>query len=158
METRNVPDEPGHYYGACQLGDAQGRLAWVQRIGADRIRAIQQLRTQVMPIAQAFVDEMALLKSRQLEAARTGRDLEAVRGEMQRQGGQYLRQLDSSLSEEEPLLEAAQMPREGVMQLARQWVDGFLSETWTNARGDTQVPDDLLAELPDSVRVFYAPR
>ncbi len=158
METRKAPDEPGHYYGACQLGDARGRLAWVQRIGADRIRAIQQLRTQVMPIAQAFVDKMAVLKSRQLEAARAGGDLEAVHGEMQRDGGQYLRKLESSLSEQEPLLAAAQMPREGVMQLARQWVDEFLSETSTQARGDQQVPDDLLAALPDSVRVFYAPR
>jgi hypothetical protein len=111
-----------------------------------------------MPIAQAFVDEMALLKSRQLEAARVGGDLESVRGEMQRQGGNYLRQLESALSEEDPLLEAAQMPRVGVMQLARQWVDEFLSETWTHVRGDQQVPDDLLAGLPDSVRVFYAPR
>jgi hypothetical protein len=158
METRNVPDDPGHYYGACQLGDARGRLAWVQQIGADRIRAIQQLRTVVMPIAQSFVDEMAVLKSRQLEAARAGGDLESVRAEMQRQGVKYLRQLESSLSEDERLLESAQMPRDGVMQLARQWVDEFVSETWTNARGDPQVPDDLLAGLPESVRVFYAPR
>ena len=157
METRKVPDEPGHYYGACQLGDARGRLAWVQRIGADRIRAIQLLRAQVMPIAQAFVDEMAVLKSRQLEAARVGGDLATVRGEMRHQGGRYLRQLESSLSEHEPLLEAAQMPRAGVMQLARQWVDEFMSETWTHARGEQKVPDDLLAGLPDSVRVFYAP-
>jgi hypothetical protein len=77
---------------------------------------------------------------------------------MQRQGGQYLRKLESSLSKQEPLLEAAQMPPGGVMQLARQWVDEFLSETWTNVRGDQQVPNDLLAGLPDSVRVFYAPR
>ena len=111
-----------------------------------------------MPIAQAFVDDMAVLKGRQLEAARAGGDVEAVRGEMQRQGGQYLRQLESSLREEEPLLLAARMPRDGVLQLARQWVDEFLSETWTHARGGQQVPDDLLAALPDSVRVFYAPR
>jgi hypothetical protein len=158
METRRLPDEPGHYYGACQLGDARGRSEWVQRIGPDRIRAIQKLRTQVMPIAQAFVDEMAGLKSRQLEAARAGGDERAVHAEMERQGRHYLHQLESSLRHEEPLLEAAQMPREGVMQLARQWVDEFLSETWTRSKGDPHLPDDLLAALPDSVRVFYAPR
>jgi len=39
METKQVPGEPGHYYGACQLGDAKGRQHWVQLIGPERIVA-----------------------------------------------------------------------------------------------------------------------
>jgi hypothetical protein len=37
METKQVPGEPGHYYGACQLGDAKGRQQWVHLIGPERI-------------------------------------------------------------------------------------------------------------------------
>ena len=158
METKRVPDEPGHYYGACQLGDARGRLEWVQRIGPDRIRAIQKLRTAVMPIAQAYVDQMAALKGRQLAAAFEGADTEAVREQMLAAGQQYLDDFEAFLKKAEPLLRDAQMPREGIMQLARQWVDEFLSESWARSRGDQHLPDDLLAALPDSVRVFYAPR
>lgn len=158
METKQVPGQSGHYYGACQLGDAKGREDWVKRIGPDRIRSIRKLRTQVMPIAQAFVDEMAGLMGRQVDAAREGRDPELVRSEMRELGGQYLAELSSTLQRDEPLLAAAQMPYEGVMQLARRWVDEFLNETLSRSSGDPHVPDDLLATLPDSVRVFYAPR
>jgi hypothetical protein len=158
METKQVPGEKGHYYGACQLGDATGRAAWVQRIGPDRIRGVQRLRTEVMPIAQAFVDRMAVLKGRQLAAAREGADTEAVREQMRAAGQQYLDDFEAFLKKAEPLLRDAQMPREGIMQLARQWVDEFLSESWARSRGDQHLPDDLLAALPDSVRVFYAPR
>ncbi|MEO6795428.1 MAG: hypothetical protein ABI401_13635 [Candidatus Dormibacter sp.] len=158
MGTKRVPGQKGHYYGACQLGDAAGRAAWVQRIGADRIRGIQRLRTEVMPIAQAYVDRMAVLKGQQLEAAREGADTEAVREQMRAAGQLYLDDLDACLKQVEPLLQEAQMPREGVIQLARQWVDEFLGETWARSQGDQHLPDDLLAALPDSVRVFYAPR
>ena len=158
MESKRAPDETGRFYGACQLGDAGDRQAWVQRIGVDRIRAVQKLRTVVMPIAQHFVDEMAVLKSRQLAAARSGGDLDEVSAAMQREGERYLQQLQLSLGDDEPLLVAAQMPKDGVMKLARQWVEEFISETSSRARGDTRVPYDLLAALPDSVRVFYAPR
>lgn len=158
METKQVPGEAGHYYGACQLGDAKGREDWVKRIGPHRIRGVQKLRTEVMPIAQDFVDEMADLIGRQVDAVREGRNPQPVRAQMRKLGEQYLAGLSSTLRRDEPLLEAAQMPYEGVMQLARQWVDEFLSETLSRSSGDPRVPDDLLATLPDSVRVFYAPR
>ena len=58
METKQILGKSGHYYGACQLGDARGRQAWVQRIGPDRIRNIQKLRLQVMPLAQGLVDDL----------------------------------------------------------------------------------------------------
>src|SRR6202011_5888973 len=74
METKQVPGEPGHYYGACQLGDAKGRQQWVHMIGPERIRNIQKLRAEVMPIAQAFVDDMAGLKTRQLQATRSSEE------------------------------------------------------------------------------------
>ena len=44
-----------------------------------------------------------------------------------------------------------------VMQLARRWVDEFVSETLGRSRSVSMLPDDLVASLPDSVRVFYAP-
>jgi hypothetical protein len=59
METKQVPGEAGHYYGACQIGDAKSRQQRVQMIGAERVRHIQKLRAEVMPIAQAFVSDMA---------------------------------------------------------------------------------------------------
>src|SRR6202165_3821233 len=74
METKQVPGEAGHYYGACQLGDAKGRQEWVQRIGPERIRNIQKLRAQVMPLAQGLVDDLAQLKGRYLEATRSNGD------------------------------------------------------------------------------------
>jgi hypothetical protein len=157
METRQVPGEAGHYYGACQLGDAKGRQEWVHRIGPDRIRSIQKLRAEVMPLAQAFVDDLACLKSRHVEAARSNGDTSEILARMEHRGQRYLREFEILLGEREELLQAAGMPLAAVMQLARQWVDEFVSDTWGRARSTQVLPDELVASLPDSVRVFYAP-
>jgi hypothetical protein len=158
METKQVPGEPGHYYGACQLGDAKGRHQWVQMIGPDRIRHIQKLRTEVMPLAQAFVDDMAGLKSRQLEAARSNADQSLLMADMQHRARRYLEDFDALLTERAELLRSAQMPRPAVLRLARQWVEEFVSETWGRSQSGQELPDDLVGSLPDSVRVFYTPR
>jgi hypothetical protein len=158
METKSVPGETGHYYGACQLGDAKGRQQWVHRIGVDRIRSIQLLRAEVMPIAQAYVDDMAALKTGQLEAHRSGTDQAEIRARMKERGQRYLQEFELFLGARTDLLESAGMPQPAVMQLARQWVDEFVSDTWGGSRSAQHLPDDLVASLPDSVRVFYAPR
>lgn len=158
METKQIPGEAGHYYGACQLGDAKGRQQWIQMIGPDRIRNIQKLRAEVMPIAQAFVDDMAGLKGRQLEATRTGADQAKILAMMRERGRRYLQTFEAFLNEREELLESAQMPVTAVMQLARQWVEEFVSERWGRSRSGQEFPDDLVASLPDSVRLFYTPR
>jgi hypothetical protein len=158
METQQVRGEAGHYYGACQLGDAKGRQQWVQVIGPDRIRHIQKLRTVVMPLAQAFVNDMAGLKSQQLEAARANRDQTLLLANMRDRGRRYLEDFEALLIAHEELLREAQMPQPAVMRLARQWVEEFVSETWGRSQSGQELPDDLVGSLPDSVRVFYAPR
>ena len=157
METKQVPGEPGHYYGACQLGDAKARQEWVQRIGPDRIRNVQRLRSQVMPIAQSFVDDLACLKGRQLEVSRAHGDAVAVLAQMRERAQRYLQEFETFLSERQELLQLAGMPLAAVMQIARQWVNEFISDTWGSSRSGPILPDDLVASLPESVRVFYAP-
>jgi len=157
METRQVPGEPGHYYGACQLGDAKGRQHWAQMIGPDRIRNIQKLRAEVMPIAQAFVDDMAGLKIRQLQATRSSSEHDELLAIMRERGRRYLVEFEAFLAEREQLLQGAQMPRPAVMQLARSWVDEFVSETWGRSQSGQYLPDDLVESLPEAVRVFYTP-
>jgi len=157
METKQIPGESGHYYGACQLGDAKARQEWVQRIGPDRIRNIQNLRSLIMPLAQALVDDMACLKGRKLDAARSTSDATAIPALMQERGQRYLAELEAFLGEREELLHLAGMPLAAVLQMARQWVDEFVSETLGRSRPVVVLPDDLMATLPDSVRVFYAP-
>jgi hypothetical protein len=158
METKQLPGESGRYYGACQLGDAKGRQDWVQRIGPDRIRYIQKLRAEVLPFAQKFVDDVACLKSRHVEATRSNGDTSEILALMKARGQRYLQEFETFLSEREELLASAGMPLAAVMQLARQWVDEFVSDTWGRTRSAQALPDDLVASLPDSVRVFYAPR
>ena len=157
METKQILGESGHYYGACQLGDARGRQAWVQRIGPDRIRNIQKLRLQVMPLAQGLVDDLAALKSRHLAAIRANGDATEILMLMKQRGRRYLEEFEAFLSERDELLQLAGMPIAAVMQLARQWVEEFVSETLGRSRSVPLLPDDLVASLPDSVRVFYAP-
>lgn len=157
METKQIPGETGHYYAACQLGDARGRHEWVQKIGPDRIRNIQKLRAQVMQLAQAFVDDLACLKARHLEATRSNGDATEILSLMRGRGERYLEEFEAFLGKREELLQSAGMPLAAVMQLARQWVDEFVSETWGRSRSGQVLPDDLVASLPDSVRVFYAP-
>jgi hypothetical protein len=157
METKQVPGEAGHYYGACQLGDARGRQQWVHMIGPDRIRSIQALRSEVMPIAQGFVDEMAALKGRQLQATRSNAEHDDILVAMRERGLRYLKDFEEFLAAREPLLEAAQMPLAAVMQLARRWVDEFVSDTWGRSQSGQHLPDDLVGSLPDAVRVFYTP-
>lgn len=156
METKQVPGEAGHYYGACQLGDAKGRQEWVQTIGPERIRNIQKLRAQIMPLAQGLVDDLASLKGRHAEASRATGDTEIL-ALMRERGRRYLQEFEALLSERQELLQLAGMPQGAVMQLARQWVDEFIAETWDRSRVAQVIPDDLVASLPDSVRVFYAP-
>jgi hypothetical protein len=157
METKQIPGASGHYYGACQLGDAKGRHEWVQRIGPDRIRNIQKLRAQVMPLAQGLVDDLASLKGRHAEATRSNGDASDILALMSERGQRYLKEFEAFLTEREELLQLAGMPLAAVMQLARQWVEEFVSETWRRTRSARVLPDDLVASLPDSVRVFYAP-
>jgi hypothetical protein len=157
METRQVPGEPGHYYGACQLGDAKARQEWVQQIGPDRIRNVQRLRSQVMPMAQSFVDDLAYLKGRQLEITRSQGDASAVLSQMRQRAQRYLEEFEAFLSDRQDLLQLAGMPLAGVMQIARHWVDEFISDSWSGLRSAQVLPDDLVTSLPESVRVFYAP-
>src|ERR1700694_5586973 len=157
METKQMPGRPGHYYGACQLGDAKGRQHWVHLIGPDRIRNIQLLRAEVMPIAQAFVDDMAGLKSKQLEATRSNTDQSGLLAVMTERGRRYLTEFEAFLIDRDELLHAAQMPLAAVMQLARQWVDEFVSETWGRSRSPRFFPDDLVAPLPVSAGGFSPP-
>jgi hypothetical protein len=157
METKQIPGASGHYYGACQLGDAKGRQEWVQRIGPERIRNIQKLRAQMMPLAQGLVDDLASLRGSHVEATRSSGDPSGILALMRERGQRYLEEFEAFLSEREELLELAGMPLAAVMQLARQWVDEFVSDTWGRARSAQALPDDLVASLPNSVRVFYAP-
>jgi hypothetical protein len=157
METKQIPGESGHYYGACQLGDARGRHEWVQKIGPDRIRNIQKLRAEVLPFAQKFVDDMAGLKSRHAEATQSNGNATDIAALMRERGRRYLEDFEAFLGERQELLQSAGMPLAAVMQLARQWVDEFISETWGHSRAVQVLPDDLVTSLPDSVRVFYAP-
>ena len=158
LETKQVPGEPGHYYGACQLGDAKGRQHWVQTIGPDRIRHIQKLRTEVMPLAQGFVNDMGGLKSQQLAAARSNTDQSLLLADMRQRARRYLDDVEALLAAHEELLQSAQMPRAAVLELARQWVEEFVSDTWGRSQSDRDLPDELVGSLPDSVKVFYAPR
>jgi len=157
METKQTPGKSGHYYGACQLGDARGRQEWVQRIGPDRVRNIQKLRAQVMPLAQGLVDDLADLKSRHLEATRSNGDAAKILMLMKQRGRRYLEEFEAFLSDREELLQLAGMPMAAAMQLDRKWVDEFVSATLGGSRSVPVLPDDLVASLPDSVRVFYAP-
>jgi hypothetical protein len=157
METKQLPGESGHYYGACQLGDAKGRQEWVQRIGPERIRNIQKLRAQIMPLAQKFVDDLACLKGRHLDAIRSNSDATEILALMRERGQRYVAEFEAFLSQRDELLHMAGMPLAAVIQLARQWVEEFVSETLGRSRSVAVLPDDLVASLPDSVRVFYAP-
>jgi len=49
------------------------------------------------------------------------------------------------------------MPLTAVMQLARRWVDDFVSDTWGRAQSGQHLSDDLVGSLPDAVRTFYTP-
>jgi hypothetical protein len=110
-----------------------------------------------MPIAQVFVDEMATLKGQQLHATRSSTEHDGVLAAMRERGSRYLQEFEEFLAAREPLLQAAQMPLTAVMQLARRWVDEFVSETWGRAQVGQHLPDDLVGSLPDAVRVFYTP-
>lgn len=157
MDAKAVSGKPGRYYGACRLGDPAARQKWAEGIGLDRIRAIHQLRFEVMPIAQGFMDTMAVLKARQMEARERGEDDEDVRLGMEAVGEQYLAELERLLRRRLPLLEQAEMPKRATMQLAKQWVGEVIADSWTTPAGRQHLPDDLLAALPESVRTFYSP-
>jgi hypothetical protein len=92
-----------------------------------------------------------------MEASRSNGDRTEILNLMKQRGQRYLEEFEAFLSEREDLLQLAGMPLAPVMQLAKQWVDEFVSETLGRSRSAPVLPDDLVASLPESVRVFYAP-
>ena len=134
------------------------RQRWAEVIGLDRIRAINQLRSEVMPVAQRFIDALVVLKARQVEALQRNEDPADVRLGMEALGGNYLAELDTLLKGRMPLLGQAQMPKGATLEMARHWVTEVIDEIWGTGGSDLELPDHLLAALPDSVRAFYARR
>jgi hypothetical protein len=156
MEARALGQVRGRYYGACQLGDAQARKEWAEAIGADRLQAIERLRLAVMPIAQRFVDAMAVLKARQMEARDHDDDTEDIREGIEAIGHEYLAELDRLLRSRTRLLQRAEMPKSACMELARRWVRDVIDDTWGTRRRGLTGPRELLEAFPESVGVFYA--
>jgi hypothetical protein len=76
---------------------------------------------------------------------------------MEALGHNYLDQLEAVLTHRPALLGQAQMPRKAVLQMANQWVMEVINEVWGNPGAEQELPDHLLAALPDSVRTLYAP-
>jgi hypothetical protein len=156
LEARTRDGLRGRYYGACQLGTTNARRDWAEAIGVDRIQAVRQLRLAVMPIAQGFVDAMAVLKARQMEARDRDEDTDQIREGMEAVGQQYVAELDRLLKGRMRLLQLAEMPRAGCLEMARRWVHDVIEDTWGTPDRALKVPDDLLDAFPESVRIFYA--
>jgi hypothetical protein len=157
LDGKSIPGKPGSYYGACRLGDSEARMRWAETVGPDRIVAMNRLRSDVMPIAQGFLDALAVLKARQVEAIERKEDPADVRLGMEALGHNYLDELEAVLRQRMALLGQAQMPKRAVLQMANQWVVEVIEEIWGNPGGEPEFPDHLLAALPDSVRTLYAP-
>jgi len=157
LDGRSIPGKNGSYYGACRLGDSEARQGWAETVGPDRIVAMNRLRSDVMPIAQGFLDAISVLKAREVEALERKEDPGDVRLGMEALGHNYLDELEAVLKQRTALLGQAQMPRRAVLQMANQWVMEVIDEVWGNPGGEQELPDHVLAALPDSVRTLYAP-
>ena len=153
--SRRVAGQSGRWYGACVLGDAASRRAWVETVEPLRLDAIGRLRSQMADVNASIIDQLWLLKSEQLEARREQRDPTIFEQRMRQVGEQFVRQSRDFLRARQEILAEIDLGLDAILQLLRQSIEQLIARTTGEVR--LEIPEDTLAGVAPQVRAFFRP-
>lgn len=155
LVSRRAPGEWGRWYGACALGDAAARRAWVAAVEPSRLGAIARLRGEMADINAPFIDQLWLLKGEQLEARSAQRDPSLYEQRMHDVGEQFVAQTGDFLRARRETLAEIDITVDAILYLLRVSVDHLITRTTGDVRWE--IPEEALARFSPQVRLFFRP-
>jgi hypothetical protein len=147
--------EVGRWYPACSLGDEASRRAWVEAIDPERLAVIGRLRLEMAELNARYIDQLWLLKRRQLNARPTGQDAAAITRQMQEVGEQFLAQTRQYLDRRPDALQAIEVTVDALIELLRASIDRLISRSSGEVRWE--IPEEVLGRFSPPVRLFFRP-
>jgi hypothetical protein len=156
LATRQLNYRKGGWYAACEIGDEQARRRWVAEVDPSWLSDVAQLRRQMEVINRPFIERIWAAKAVQLAAERQGRPVQAATEALQQMADAFLAESGSFLMTHRQELEHLELPADAILLLLRRSLTTFVALDGAQPRWE--VPDDLLKEFPERVRVFFRPR
>jgi len=156
LATRPLTHRKGGWYAACEIGDEQARQRWVAEVDASWLSDLAQLRRQMEVINRPFIERIWAAKAVQLAAERQGRPVQAPTEALQQMADAFLAESSSFLITHRQELEHLELPADAILLLLRRSLTTFVALDGAQPRWE--IPDDLLQEFPERVRVFFRPR
>jgi len=149
---------PGHaagFYGACELGDAEARQRWVERVDERRLEGIRAIGLGLGEATRDVTRELWHAKSEQLRARRAGRPASVNSRRMQVLAREYERQARAYMEGQSAVLQALGLPVSACMELIASVLEFWISEQ--SMVTGYQVPDPVLEKFPKEVRLLVRP-
>ncbi len=107
-------------------------------------------------INRPFIERIWAAKAVQLAAERQGRPVQAPTEALQQMADAFLAESSSFLITHRQELEHLELPADAILLLLRRSLTTFVALDGAQPRWE--IPDDLLQEFPERVRVFFRPR
>ena len=151
LEGRLMRNTDYRWYGACVIGDAEGRRRWSESVGAERLHRISALRQEVSQLSTPFVQRLWELK------AMDQRDTKIpIQRQIEGTVDDFMTKMTSFLRERRELLDDLHLPLDACIRLLRIAIDRFVEQGLSES--DWEVPNEVLALFPADVRAYFQPR
>jgi hypothetical protein len=155
LEAKSLGGRAVGYYGACALGDAEGRRHWVDLIDERRLEGIRAVGIGLGDATREVTRELWQAKSDQLRATRAGRPAAAPERRMRRLAREYERQARAYLEANAAQLEALDLPLAACLELVAGALEFWVAQM--SMEGAYQVPDPILERFPREVQLLIRP-
>jgi hypothetical protein len=155
LSSRRVEGQSGRWYPACSLGALADRRAWVEAVDPSRLATIGRLRQEMADLNALFIDQLWVLKSRQLEARRDHRDDTAIRQEMQQTGDRFVEQTRQFLTAHQQSLREIDVTMDAIIHLLHLSLERLIARSSGEVRWE--VPEEALSQFSPPVRLFFRP-
>ena len=155
LEVRSAPARPAAFYGACALGDADARAAWVRQVESRRLDAIRGLGRALGADTLVLTQELWVAKGEQLRALRAGEAADRHTNRLQRVVDDYVARAAAFLDVHGADLQTVKLTAGECLDLIRHVLRNFVeARTLENL---VSPPDVFLERFPPAVRVLLRP-
>ena len=155
LETRSMTQRH-RWYGACALGNADGRRHWARQVGVARLERIRAMQRELGAAIAPYTIRLWALKGQQLRAFRDGADAGPATIELRELAGQVTVELEQFLQKRSAAFAGVDMPIDAARRLIAVAIERFIDTTFA-AEISFEVPNDILQRFPEPVRAFFRP-
>ena len=153
--ARSLSGRQVGYYGACELGDAEARKHWVERVDERRLEEIRAIGLGLGEATREVTRELWHAKSEQLRALRTGSTGSVNNRRLRVLAREYQRQAKAFLESQSGRLQGLGLPVPACVELIGSVLDFWITEPSMEA--GYQVPDPILEKFPKEVQLLVRP-